>query len=107
MVTLIGMLFLFSPVPIILFYDLQCLKVLPNWLYVYMSFSVFMGQTLDAVDGKHARKTKRSSSLGQLMDHGCDAFSNSFVVVMISQAFRTGPGLYTIIVQTLVQVYSY
>ena len=36
---------------------------------------MFVNQTLDAMDGKHARNTKRASPLGQLMDHGCDAVS--------------------------------
>ena len=104
MVTLLGLLSLFSPIPIILYYDLQCLKVIPNWIYIYMAISVFLGQTFDAVDGKHARNTKRGSSLGQFMDHGCDALSNSFIVIMISQAFRLGPGVYSIMIQILVQV---
>lgn len=32
-------------------------------------------QTLDAIDGKQARRTNTSSPLGQLFDHGCDSFS--------------------------------
>lgn len=104
MVTLIGLFFLFSPIPIILYFDIRCIKVIPNWIYFYMAFSVFLGQTFDAIDGKHARKTNRCSSLGQFMDHGCDALSNSFLVVMISQAFRLGPGIYSIAIQIMVQV---
>lgn len=30
---------------------------------------------MDAVDGKQARRTKSSSPLGQLFDHGCDSFT--------------------------------
>lgn len=42
--------------------------------------------TLDAIDGKQARRTKSSSPLGQLFDHGCDAFSVSFCVIQIGEA---------------------
>jgi phosphatidylglycerophosphate synthase len=35
--------------------------------------SLFIYQTLDAIDGKQARRTKQSSPLGQLFDHGNDA----------------------------------
>lgn len=40
---------------------------------LYIAFAVFMHQTLDAIDGKQARRTGSSSPLGQLFDHGCDA----------------------------------
>ncbi|XP_026192112.1 uncharacterized protein LOC113147075 [Cyclospora cayetanensis] len=35
----------------------------------------FIPMTLDAVDGKQARRTNTSTPLGQLFDHGCDSFS--------------------------------
>lgn len=36
--------------------------------------SLFLRQTLDAMDGKQARRTKQSSALGEFFDHGlCDA----------------------------------
>ena len=40
---------------------------------LYIALGVFMHQTLDAIDGKQARRTGSSSPLGQLFDHGCDA----------------------------------
>jgi phosphatidylglycerophosphate synthase len=44
--------------------------------------------TLDAVDGKQARKTKSSSPLGQLFDHGCDSFSTTFTILGLAQAAK-------------------
>jgi phosphatidylglycerophosphate synthase len=32
-------------------------------------------QTLDAIDGKQARRTGSSNALGELFDHGCDSMS--------------------------------
>jgi phosphatidylglycerophosphate synthase len=52
--------------------------VVPWTLLVY-SFCVFAYQTLDNVDGKQARKTKNSTPLGMLLDHGCDAFGLLFL----------------------------
>ncbi|CAH8441823.1 unnamed protein product [Schistosoma turkestanicum] len=37
--------------------------------------SVFVYQTLDALDGLQARRTGSCSQLGELFDHGCDALS--------------------------------
>jgi phosphatidylglycerophosphate synthase len=36
---------------------------------------LFIYQTLDAIDGKQARRTKSNSPLGELFDHGCDGVS--------------------------------
>jgi ethanolaminephosphotransferase len=38
---------------------------------------LFLYQTLDALDGKHARRLKLSSPIGQLIDHGLDSFTAS------------------------------
>ena len=42
----------------------------PRWLYYLNGFSVFWYLHLDCLDGKQARRTKSSSPLGQLFDHG-------------------------------------
>ena len=44
--------------------------------------------TLDAIDGKQARRTKTSSPLGQLFDHGCDSFSIVFFMLAVSQGVK-------------------
>ena len=43
------------------------------WLMGVCAWCLFVYQTLDAMDGKQARRTGNSSPLGQLFDHGCDA----------------------------------
>ena len=42
----------------------------PSWLYFTLALLAFSWQTLDAVDGKHARKIGLQSPLGALFDHG-------------------------------------
>ena len=39
------------------------------------SFWPYYLQSLDAIDGKQARRTGTSSPLGELFDHGCDSLS--------------------------------
>jgi len=73
------------------FYDQTFTKVLPSWAYIVAGLFQWIYQTLDAVDGKHARKTKSSSPLGQLFDHGCDSFATSFLILSVCQMLRFGP----------------
>lgn len=50
-------------------------KCVEPWCYFMLAASLFIYQTLDAIDGKQARRTKQSSPLGQLFDHGNDALA--------------------------------
>jgi len=47
----------------------------PRWLCFTMAVSLFLYQTLDAMDGKQARRLNASTPLGQLFDHGCDCLA--------------------------------
>ena len=69
-VTLIGFIFMILSYTVMLFYDQTLTKRLPVWIYFFSGICQWIYQTLDAVDGKHARETKSSSPLGQLFDHG-------------------------------------
>lgn len=42
-------------------------------MYILCGLGLFVAQSLDAIDGKQARRTGSSSPLGELMDHGFDA----------------------------------
>jgi len=48
----------------------------PSWLLIGSAFTLFFYQTLDAMDGKQARRTGSSTPLGQLFDHGCDCLAS-------------------------------
>ncbi|KAF8274305.1 hypothetical protein EI94DRAFT_1714111 [Lactarius quietus] len=41
----------------------------PNWLYFTWGIGLFMYQTLDAIDGKQARRTGMAGPLGEMFDH--------------------------------------
>lgn len=45
---------------------------------------------LDGIDGKHARRTKSSSPLGELFDHGLDSWATVFFPVSIYSIFGRG-----------------
>jgi len=40
-------------------------------------------QTLDAIDGKHARNIRNSSPLGELFDYGCDNLGSVFMILAL------------------------
>ncbi len=48
---------------------------------------------LDNTDGKQARKTGTSTSLGLLLDHGCDALTTCIIAVNLAHILQLGNGL--------------
>ncbi len=107
MVTLLGLIIMASSVVLIYSQDNKFEKICSDFTYIYLLISFFLYQTLDAIDGKHARNTGRSSPLGMLMDHGCDSLVNSFILVNTFQALQFRGELILITVQGLTQVSSY
>ena len=107
MVTVTGLFCQFLSIIYIAFHDLTFSQQLPGYVYIFCAFMLFMAQTLDAIDGKHARNTKRSSSLGQLMDHGCDSMDNFLFCIVLSQAYLFGNSIHTLWLQILIQVPFY
>ncbi|KAK6589938.1 ethanolaminephosphotransferase (ETHPT) 9 transmembrane domain involved in lipid metabolism [Cryptosporidium xiaoi] len=69
-----------------------------------IGFLLFLYQTLDAVDGKHARRLNISSPLGQLLDHGLDSFTTIFFTNIFSTACRMGWGYKYFAFLTIVQL---
>lgn len=54
---------------------------IPSWVPLSCALGLFIYQTLDAIDGKQARRTQSSNALGELFDHGCDSMSTVFVTL--------------------------
>ena len=86
LVTFIGWIFVIISYVNILRYDYTFQQTIPNWCFLLAAACTWIYSTLDAVDGKQARRTNSSSPLGQLFDHGCDSFSLTFFVLALSQA---------------------
>jgi ethanolaminephosphotransferase len=83
-ITLVGLLFMASSYvvfwyhcPFIQAFNNDFAKV-PRWIFLWNCFSMILYQTFDNMDGKQARRTKSTSPLGLLFDHGCDAINSLF-----------------------------
>lgn len=107
MVTVTGLCCQILSVIIISLYDFTFSYPLPAIIPIFCAIMLFFAQTLDAIDGKHARLTKRSSPLGQLMDHGCDSMDNFLYSIVISQIFLFGDSVNSIVLQILIQLPFY
>jgi phosphatidylglycerophosphate synthase len=103
LITFVGFILMTGSYLIMLWYDQTFQKALPAWVYVVVAVCQFLYQTLDAVDGKHARNTKSSSPLGQLFDHGCDSFSVTFLLLSTAQTVRLGFSIEALFFFNLIQ----
>lgn len=92
MVTLIGTAVLFLAFVVVLFCAPTLTEELPGMVCVAAGLALFAYNTLDAIDGKQARRTKSSSPLGQLFDHGCDALAVLLILVPFSALLGFGTG---------------
>lgn len=62
----------------------------PRWACALCALGVFVYQSLDAIDGKQARRTGSQSPLGELFDHGCDSISTVFIALGACIAVKLG-----------------
>ena len=69
-------------------------EALPGWAYVSVGVGLFFYSTMDAIDGKQARRTGSSSPLGELFDHGCDAVNASVTTLVMVSILRLGDDAY-------------
>ncbi|XP_059160717.1 ethanolaminephosphotransferase 1-like [Physella acuta] len=63
---------------------------IPNWVWLMGAVNTFLAHTLDGIDGKQARRTKSSSPLGELFDHGLDSWATLFLPVAVFCIFGRG-----------------
>lgn len=75
MLTVLGAISYLVPSLLFILHDPDLDYDYPRIYYLISAIGVFLYQTFDAIDGAHARNIKKSSPLGQLLDHGLDSFS--------------------------------
>eukprot|EP00741_Cyanophora_paradoxa_P014372 tig00000190_g13863.t1 len=97
MITLLGLCCTLVTYLIMLYYCPDLQGRAPAWAYVLCSIGLFAYQTMDNLDGKQARRTRTSSPLGQLFDHGCDALSCMITTLTLASAIQLGPTWATVI----------
>ena len=61
----------------------------PGWIPFTTALALFSYQTLDAIDGKQARRTGSSNALGELFDHGCDSINCSKTFLTVDSCIPT------------------
>uniref|UniRef100_A0AAV1TZ26 Uncharacterized protein n=1 Tax=Peronospora matthiolae TaxID=2874970 RepID=A0AAV1TZ26_9STRA len=107
LVTMIGTGAMMLTTVVQLYYAPHFSEICPTWVYVLSALGLFFYQTMDALDGKQARRTGASSPLGQLFDHGCDALCTVFNVLSAAATCQAGPGLLAYIALSSVCVTFY
>ncbi|KAG5678445.1 hypothetical protein PVAND_008118 [Polypedilum vanderplanki] len=81
LLTIIGLLVNIITSLLLLYHAPDAKAEAPRWCYLSCAVGLFVYQSLDAIDGKQARRTNTSSPLGELFDHGCDSISTVFVSI--------------------------
>ncbi|KAM4676643.1 cholinephosphotransferase 1 [Discoglossus pictus] len=89
-ITIVGLILNVLTTLIVIAYCPTATEEAPGWTFLLCALGLFIYQSLDAIDGKQARRTNSSSPLGELFDHGCDAVSIVFVAVGTTVAVRLG-----------------
>ncbi|KAG2383591.1 hypothetical protein C9374_004262 [Naegleria lovaniensis] len=107
-ITLLGFLGVLFGWAVLVYYnpDLHNHQV-PSIIYLLNALLLFYYQTMDAIDGKHARNTKNSSALGELFDHGLDALIGYFQCYILVSAIDLGSTYFALIVIVLYYMTSF
>ena len=86
LMTVIGLICMFLSYAVMVAYDATFTQQIPLAVLCLSAFLQFLYQTLDACDGKQARRTGSASPLGMLVDHGCDSLACTVMILTMSQA---------------------
>ncbi|KAN0025299.1 hypothetical protein ACTFIU_003559 [Dictyostelium citrinum] len=90
LITLFGFISIIVSYFVTLYYMDRMSGVAPRWLYLFNALCIFIYQTMDACDGKQARRVQASSGLGELFDHGCDAMITYLVMQTFQSSLQVG-----------------
>ncbi|XP_051964135.1 choline/ethanolaminephosphotransferase 1-like isoform X2 [Xyrauchen texanus] len=90
LITIVGLATNIISTLILVYYCPTATEQAPTWAYLACAVGLFIYQSLDAIDGKQARRTNSSTPLGELFDHGCDSLSTVFVVLGTCIAVQLG-----------------
>jgi phosphatidylglycerophosphate synthase len=90
LITILGLIVNIVTALILIWYSPDAKKEAPRWACGLCGFGLFVYQSLDAIDGKQARRTGTANPLGELFDHGCDSISTVFVALSACIAVQLG-----------------
>ncbi|VDN06136.1 unnamed protein product [Thelazia callipaeda] len=104
LITVIGFLINLATVSVLASFSYDAKMPASSWAYFQAAIGLFLYQTLDATDGRQARRTGSSSPLGELFDHGCDAMSQVLVTLNICYAMLIGQERYMMLMVVVLSV---
>ncbi|XP_054269902.1 choline/ethanolaminephosphotransferase 1 isoform X2 [Macrosteles quadrilineatus] len=90
LITILGLLVNILTTLLLVWFSPDAKSEAPRWAFLLCALGLFIYQSLDAIDGKQARRTDSSSPLGELFDHGCDSISTVFVALSACIAVQLG-----------------
>lgn len=90
LITIIGLVVNIITTLVLIYYSPDAKAEPPRWACFLCAVGLFVYQSLDAIDGKQARRTGTSTPLGELFDHGCDSISTVFVALSACIAVQLG-----------------
>ncbi|CAL1673746.1 unnamed protein product [Lasius platythorax] len=90
LITVLGLIVNIATTLILVYYSPDARAEAPRWACFLCALGLFIYQSLDAIDGKQARRTGTSTPLGELFDHGCDSISTVFVALSACIAVQLG-----------------
>ncbi|KAF9116568.1 hypothetical protein BGX27_001424 [Mortierella sp. AM989] len=96
-ITGLGLLCVVFNVLTMYYYTPDMTGICPSWAYYSFGIGLFVYQSLDAIDGKQARRTGTSGPLGELFDHGCDALNTSLEVILTANAMQLSQSWWTVL----------
>ena len=80
LITLTGLAVNVIAALLVAFFDPKLNGEAPSWVYFNAAICLQIYATLDAADGKQARRLN-ASPMGQIFDHGCDAINLIFIII--------------------------
>ncbi|KAI5454806.1 hypothetical protein NCC49_003689 [Naganishia albida] len=96
-ITLMGLTMIFINIATLLWFDPTYEgHALPSWVYWSFSAGLFIYQSMDAIDGKQARRTGMAGPLGEMFDHGIDAMNVTLEVILAQAAFGYSRSWWTV-----------
>ncbi|MFH4981556.1 hypothetical protein AB6A40_008265 [Gnathostoma spinigerum] len=63
---------------------------IPNWFWLFASFSAVLTAIFDGVDGKQARRIGAAGHVGEILDHTLDELSNLSLISTLFAIFGRG-----------------
>ncbi|KAK7098493.1 cholinephosphotransferase 1-like [Littorina saxatilis] len=107
LLTIFGLVLNIVTTFLLIYYSPDAKSAIPGWALFIAALGLFIYQSLDAIDGKQARRTKSNTPLGELFDHGCDSVSMVFVTLGACMVLNLGNEMNLLLFENLVALFLF